>query len=119
MAYPPVNHDSTFSERLYRLLLLAYPRAFREEYASEMLLVFREAYHDALHQQGMSGVLLLWSDFFSDFVKTVCIEHGRSWIQQSMLSTPHMVYNRSSLVQKSQSLTPLQCHVERSAMIYV
>ena len=36
------------SERLYRLLLLAYPRAFREQYAAEMLLVFRDAYRDAV-----------------------------------------------------------------------
>ncbi|MBV9229589.1 MAG: Stp1/IreP family PP2C-type Ser/Thr phosphatase, partial [Chloroflexi bacterium] len=28
------------------------------------------------------GVLLLWSDFFWDFVKTVCIEQIRSWLQR-------------------------------------
>jgi PPM family protein phosphatase len=82
MAYPPPSHDSTLSERLYRLLLLAYPRDFREEYASEMLLVFRDAYREAVYWQGMLGVLRLWRDFFFDFVKTACIEHGRNWIQR-------------------------------------
>jgi serine/threonine protein phosphatase PrpC len=82
MGYSPPNYDSTRSVRLYRLLLLAYPRTFREEYAAEMLLVFRDAYLDTLRRQGTLGVLLLWWDFFCDFVKTVCIEHGRSWMQR-------------------------------------
>ena len=78
----PSSRDSSFSEHLYRLLLLAYPRAFREEYASEMFLVFRDAYRETSRQQGMLGVLRLWSDFSWDFVKTVCIEHVRSWMQR-------------------------------------
>ncbi len=81
MGYSPPNHDSARSVRLYRLLLLAYPRTFREEYAAEMLLVFRDAYRDTLRRQGTLGVLLLWRDFFYDFIKTVCIEHGRCWMQ--------------------------------------
>jgi PPM family protein phosphatase len=81
MEYPP-SRESAFSERLYRLLLLAYPRAFREEYMSEMLLAFRDAYRETSYWQGTPGVLRLWSDFFCDFVKTVCIEHVRSWMQR-------------------------------------
>lgn len=82
MEYPPTSGRSgAFSERLYRMLLLAYPRAFREEYATEMLLVFRDAYREA-SCQGASGVLRLLSDFFYDFVKTVCIEHVKSWMQR-------------------------------------
>ncbi|HEY7346693.1 MAG TPA: Stp1/IreP family PP2C-type Ser/Thr phosphatase [Ktedonobacterales bacterium] len=78
MGYPP----AAFSERLYRLLLLAYPRAFREEYASEMVLVFRDAYYEALRRWGTLGAMRLWSDVFSDFVKTVCIQWVRSWVQR-------------------------------------
>jgi PPM family protein phosphatase len=81
MKYPPPSHDSALSERLYRFLLLAYPRTFRDEYASEMFLAFRDAYRETSRRQGTLGVLRLWSDFFCDFVKTVCIEHARSWIQ--------------------------------------
>jgi serine/threonine protein phosphatase PrpC len=81
MEYPP-SRERAFSERLYRLLLLAYPRAFREEYMSEMLLAFRDAYRETSYWQGTPGVLRLWSDFFCDFVKTVCIEHVRSWMQR-------------------------------------
>ena len=82
MGYSPPNRDSALSERLYQLLLLAYPRAFRQEYTSEMVLVFRDAYREASRRQGTLGVLRLWSDFFYDFVKTVCIEHARNWMQR-------------------------------------
>ena len=81
MEYPPTSRDSSLSERLYRLLLLAYPRTFRKEYATEMLLAFRDAYRDTSRQQGTLGVLSLWCDFFYDYIKTVCIEHVRSWMQ--------------------------------------
>lgn len=59
MEYPPRSHASAISERLYRLLLHAYPRTFREEYASEMFLVFRDAYRETSRQQGTLGVLHL------------------------------------------------------------
>ncbi|HEU5347191.1 MAG TPA: protein phosphatase 2C domain-containing protein [Ktedonobacterales bacterium] len=74
------SHARALSERLYQLLLLAYPRAFREEYAAEMLLTFRDAYCEASRERGVVGVLPLWGDFFYDFVKTVCLEHTRSWM---------------------------------------
>ena len=80
MAALPPGREGALSERLYRLLLLAYPRAFREEYAAEMFLVFRDAYREA-SRQGTSGVLRLWSDVLVDFVKTVCIQRVNSWIQ--------------------------------------
>ncbi len=82
MASLPPRRESALSERLYRLLLLAYPRAFREEYAAEMVLVFRDAYREASRQQGTLGVLSLWSLVFSDFVKTVCLQRIQSWVQR-------------------------------------
>jgi serine/threonine protein phosphatase PrpC len=81
MAAPSPRRESAFSERLYRFLLLAYPRAFREEYAAEMLLIFRDAYHEALQRQRTLGVLRLWRDMLGDLVKTVCIQRVQSWVQ--------------------------------------
>jgi len=81
MAYPPQYREQAISEQLYRFLLRAYPRTFREEYASEMLLVFRDAYHEVVQQRGLQGVLRLWSNFFCDFVKSVCTEHVRNWLE--------------------------------------
>ncbi|HEY7418322.1 MAG TPA: Stp1/IreP family PP2C-type Ser/Thr phosphatase [Ktedonobacteraceae bacterium] len=80
MRCPSASHADTLSLRLYRFLLLVYPRAFREEYASEMVLLFRDVYYETSQQQGMPGVLRLWGDVFYDLVKTVCIEHIRNWI---------------------------------------
>jgi len=80
MAYSPC-HAGTLSERLYRLLLRTYPRAFREEYAAEMFLDFRHAYHEAAQRQGAWGVARLWRDVFGDFITTVCAQRVRSWLQ--------------------------------------
>lgn len=81
------RHDASrerpLSERLYQLLLLAYPRAFREEYGAEMLLAFRDAYRDARRERGVVGVLNLWSVFISDLVKTVCAQHARRWLARA------------------------------------
>jgi protein phosphatase len=81
MKYPPTDRGSALAERFYRLLLRAYPRPFREEYADEMLLVFRDAYRETLRREGKPGLLRLWGDLLSDFVKTVCLEHARNWIE--------------------------------------
>jgi PPM family protein phosphatase len=81
MKYPLSSRDNSLSEHLYRLMLFAYPRDFREEYANEMFLVFRDAFRETSRQQGTLGMLSLWRDFFCDYIKTVCIEHVRSWMQ--------------------------------------
>jgi serine/threonine protein phosphatase PrpC len=67
------------SERLYRLLLRAYPRGFREEYGSEMLLVFRDAYRDASRERGTIGVLAFWGELAYDLLTSVCVEQARRW----------------------------------------
>src|SRR5271165_773412 len=74
------GHQRTASERLYQFLLLAYPRAFRAEYESEMLQVFSDAYGDARHQRGTLGVLRLWREFVADLVKTACVQQVESWM---------------------------------------
>lgn len=70
------------SEHLYALLLLAYPRAFRQEYAAEMRLAFRDAYRDALRARGTIGVLGLWGELFADFVTSVCRQHAHRWLNR-------------------------------------
>ncbi len=70
------------SERVYRALLLAYPRVFREEYATEMLLAFRDAYRDA-QCEGAWGVVRFWGDLISDLVKSVSSEHMYSWRERA------------------------------------
>lgn len=80
MDHHRAGHTRPLSERLYQLLLRAYPRAFREEYASEMLLTFRDAYRDARRERGIGGVLSLWGIVCSDFINTACAQHARRWM---------------------------------------
>lgn len=47
-------------ERCYRLLLRAYPQAFRAEYEREMLLLFRQARRDAAGRATSFWLALVW-----------------------------------------------------------
>lgn len=82
MSKSHVHQARPLSERFYQLLLRAYPRAFREEYVTEMLLTFRDAHREASRERGTAGVLSLWADFLYDFVKAICVEHARSWMSR-------------------------------------
>ena len=53
-------------ERVYRFLLLAHPRSFRDVYAQEMVQTFRDCYRDALQQGGALAVVRLWASLFYD-----------------------------------------------------
>lgn len=56
------NTDFNNSARLYAWLLLAYPPAFRQQFADEMLQVFRDCYrHEARHGS-------LWSFWFRTLI---------------------------------------------------
>lgn len=48
------------SVRIYKALIKAYPAAFRQEYGSEMIGVFRDLATDAWLRQGRIGLLMLW-----------------------------------------------------------
>lgn len=68
------------SERLYRLLLLAYPAEFRRAYFREMIQTFRDCCREALQQRGQWGVLRLWGLVLYDLVTTAFTEHVRTCI---------------------------------------
>lgn len=62
------------SVRVYRALLVAYPKKFREHYDTQMVQVFRDSFRDAYHHNGMSGVIGLWLHTFGDLVFTALME---------------------------------------------
>src|SRR5258708_19158166 len=68
------------SERLYRLLLLAYPAEFRRAYCREMIKTFRDCCREALQQRGQWGVLRLWGLVLYDLITTTFTEHVRTCI---------------------------------------
>jgi hypothetical protein len=62
------------SVRIYRALLVAYPKTFREHYETQMVQVFRDTYREAYLQMGKLCVLDLWLHTIVDLVFTALIE---------------------------------------------
>lgn len=50
----------TMSERVYRLLLRAYPRGFRDSYSTDIVELFRDRCHEARCRRGALGVVSVW-----------------------------------------------------------
>ena len=63
------------SYRLYGLLLLAYPRAFRREYGEPMLQLFRDSCASSYPDGGSRALAHLWWCTLGDLVATVPREH--------------------------------------------
>ena len=59
--------------RVYRLLLLAYPSAFRREYGHQMQQVFRDCYRDETRRNNVAGY---WIRTLLDLVLTAIKEHN-------------------------------------------
>jgi serine/threonine protein phosphatase PrpC len=82
MIPPTPRQPHTFSECLYRLLLCAYPRAFRDAYATEMLLVLRDMQREMARRHGRWGAFYMWRTVAADLIATVWRERVRSWLPQ-------------------------------------
>lgn len=67
------------SARVFRLLLLLYPRPFREAYGEEMLGFFAARLKRARKVGGRAGVLRVWIHTSVDMLKTAAAER-RGWI---------------------------------------
>jgi hypothetical protein len=64
----------TLSQRLFHLLLFAYPREFRHEYGSQMTQLFRDCYRDQSIRRA-TGLGVLWLNTVSDLFVSVPREH--------------------------------------------
>ena len=62
------------SVRIYRALLVAYPKTFREHYETQLVQVFRDSFRYEYHRNGISGVIDLWLHTFADLLVTALIE---------------------------------------------
>ena len=58
------------SERVYRLLLVAYPAAFRRAYGPAMAQLFRDCCLAAVQARGGAGLLALWRHTLGDLVSS-------------------------------------------------
>ena len=63
------------SDRLYHLLLLAYPARFRRAYGRDMEQLFRDCCRDAYGQNGALGLIGLWLPTLFEWATTTLNEH--------------------------------------------
>lgn len=63
------------SNRIYSLLLRAYPAPFRREYGRDMAQLFRDDVRDTLRDSGTIALIGLWFLILIDLVKTAFAEH--------------------------------------------
>lgn len=80
-----------FSVNLYRILLFAYPAKFQREYGCEMAQVFRDACLRATRQNGLNGMLKLWSVTLLDLAQSVITEHTHKETQMKKEMKPEDV----------------------------
>lgn len=66
------------SERVYRALLVAYPKGFRDAYGPHMVQVFRDACREAIERTGVIGLVALWASTVIDLLHTAHAERRRS-----------------------------------------
>jgi capsular polysaccharide biosynthesis protein len=68
------NPALAVSQKIYELLLLAYPKSHRAEYGPAMTQLFRDQCRDAWNESQNWGVMKLWLHVLPDLVKTSFIE---------------------------------------------
>jgi hypothetical protein len=76
----------TFSQRLFHLLLFAYPREFRHEYGPQMTQLFRDCYQDQKNQRA-TGLWVLWLHTVSDLFVSAPREHLERLRRESSMMT--------------------------------
>lgn len=64
------------SERVYRVLLAAYPKEFREAYGSQMVQVFRDLCRDKRRGGGIGGLVALWARTGADLAVSALVERS-------------------------------------------
>ncbi len=80
------THDPqpvTFSVRLYRRLVSAYPADFRREYGELMLQVFRDSCRRANMEGGSGALFALWVRTGLDYLKTIIEEYARGGVHMT------------------------------------
>jgi putative ABC transport system permease protein len=65
-----------WADRLYAVLLRAYPAAFREEYAGEMRAAFRSRWREERQARGLPGLTVLWLSVLLDTLMTAARTQG-------------------------------------------
>ena len=76
------------SVKVYRVLLLAYPAKFQQEYGADMVQVFRDCCLRTLRENGANGMVRLWTATLFDLVQSVVSEHAQKEIEMKREMNP-------------------------------
>jgi hypothetical protein len=66
------------SERVYRVLILAYPREFRRDRGAEMVQVFGDLCREEKRRDGPPGLVMVWVRTVPDLAVTAFAERSRA-----------------------------------------
>ena len=77
------NNWLQLSAGVYRLLLLAYPQRFRQEYGTHMAQVFMDCCWAALRRSGPAGVLALWGRTLLDFMASLAEQYSQMEVEMN------------------------------------
>lgn len=66
------------SERVYGVLLVAYPREFRRRYGGEMVRAFGDSCREAKRRGGAAGLTMVWVRAVPDLASTAIAERSRT-----------------------------------------
>jgi hypothetical protein len=72
-----------FSGRLYRALLMFYPRQHRREYSDSMVQVFQDVSWMTYNQHGLIGLAFWWCTTLVDLIRTVIVERRAVMMSKS------------------------------------
>lgn len=86
----------TISRALYRRLIAAYPRSFREAFGSEIVRTFGECCEDAYRHRGIIGLADVWGHALVDLVISVAEEYALPTRMHAMflLASGHLPTSR-------------------------
>jgi len=78
-------------ERVFRVLLVLYPKSFRERFGDEMLAFFRARRAEARHASGVTSTIRLWRHLLFDITLTAPLERWRAWRRptEELEAEPH------------------------------
>lgn len=74
----------TFSQRLFQIMLVAYPPEFRREYGPHMAQVFRDCYRAEIRTGGAFRAGRLWLHVFFDLARTAPREHWDNLLKDKL-----------------------------------
>lgn len=72
------GRNPSVSERVYRALLLAYPKGFRDAYGPRMVQAFGDLLRQEFGRAGTIGLLVLWARTVWDLLSTAFAERSKT-----------------------------------------